>query len=497
MNGLDSNYEVFIAGSEPLGATYARQILEYHKSARVLMVEVGAQESPVIGMNLKNAVKYQRDLDAFSHIIRAAVQPMSIPPASGFIPSFKAMDQDPTLSIVNRVTQTVGGMATHWTYCCLDPHDDELVQCPIERSTMRKHLQRGRELMNVPADQFETSARRELVKKALTDAYKPRGIAVGSLPLAGERSEDKDTLVEWSGMDTILGDFIHSKDADGQNRFKLLSECLVVKFETDPDPPGKIKSALVRDLRTGKEKYIECKVFVAACGTICTHQLRWNSGIRHKALGHYLTGHSNGFCQVVLRKTLIDQLGSNNQNAKTDPADDIPILLNDLEPQIGILYSPSHPHHTQFHRDAFSYVTVGSQIDRRVVLDIRYFCMLEVQESNHISFFTQDRFGCPNTDIYGMPQPTFHFEATAKDDELAQRMMREMCEAANVLGSYLLSTPPHFIPRGIHGHTTATTRVGNDPNTSAADKNSRVRTPAGDTVYEKLWIGCAGCIPMQ
>ncbi|CUA75334.1 FK506-binding protein 2 [Rhizoctonia solani] len=446
MNGLDSDYDVFIAGSGPLGATYARQILEYHKSARVLMVEVGAQESPVIGMNLKNAAKYQRDLDAFS-----AVQPMSIPPASGFIPELQGdawsqpgtrssiaspynPDQDHTLSIVNGVTRTVGGMATHWTCCCPDPHDDELVQCPIERSTMRKHLQRGRELMNVRTDQFETSVRHQLVKKALTDAYKHREIP---------------------------------------NRFKLLSECLVVKFETDTDAPGKIKSALVRDLRTGKEKYIESKVFVAACGTICTPQLLWNSGIRHKALGHYLTGHSNSFCQVVLRKTLIDQLRSNNQNAKTDLADDIPIPLNDLKPRIGI----------------FSIIPIPYPIPPRRVL------LWKFQESNHISFSTHDRFGRPNTDIYGMPQPTFHFRTTARDEELAQRMMKEMCEAANVLDSYPPSAPPHFIPRGIHGHTTGTTRVGNDPNTSVADKNSRVRTPVGDTVYDNLWIGGAGYIP--
>ncbi|KAG8713166.1 hypothetical protein FRC11_013067 [Ceratobasidium sp. 423] len=284
-----------------------------------------------------------------------------------------------------------------------------------------------------------------LVKKALVDAYSPKGISVTNLPLAGERSKVNDTLIEWSGMDTVLGDFVHAKDALGQSRFKLLPECLVVKFETDPSASEKIKSALVRDLRTGKERSITAKVFIAACGTICTPQLLWNSGIRHKALGHYLTGHSKSFCQVILRKTLIDDIRNNHPGLKLDPVDSIPVPLDDLEPQVGIPYSPSHPYHTQFHRDAFDYGSVGPQIDQRVVLDIRYFCMLEVQESNHISFATEDRFGRPNTDIYGMPQPTFHFKTTAKDEEITQRMMREMCEAANILGSFLPSSPPQFI----------------------------------------------------
>jgi pyranose oxidase len=108
--------------------------------------------------------------------------------------------------------------------------------------------------------------------------------------------------------------------------------------------------------------------------------------------------------KVVLRKTLLDKLKGENTNL--DPSDEVPIPLNDLEPQVGIPYSPSHPFHTQFHRDSFSYGDVGPQVDQRVVLDIRYFCMLEVQESNRISFATEDHLGRPNTDIYGMPQPT-------------------------------------------------------------------------------------------
>ncbi|KAF8714535.1 GMC oxidoreductase, partial [Rhizoctonia solani] len=466
MNNLDLDYDVFIAGSGPLGyfilsllyarqfsdlpalrATYARQILETHESARVLMVEVGAQESPVVGMNLKNEVKYQKDFDAFSehlysrkssfmhihfeqftaHIIRGAMQPMSIPPAGGFLSALQGdawsqpegrssvaspynPDQDHTQALgYGAVTRTVGA----------EPHDDELIQSPIERSEMRKLLERGKKLLNVHTDQFDTSIRHQLVKKALTDAYQSRGINATNLPLAAERSKVNDTLIDWSGMNTVLGKFIDAKDAFGRNRFKLLTEYLVVKFEADPDVPGKIKSALVRNLRTRKEEEIKAKVFIATCGVICTPQLLWNSGIRHKALGCFLTGHSHSFCQVVLRKTLLDTLKTNS-STNSDPKDEIPIPLDDLEPQVGIPYSPSHPFHTQFHRDAFSYGDVGPQIDQRVVLDIRYFCMLEVQESNRISFATEDRLGRPNTDIYGMPQPTFHFKTTAKDNQLAQ-----------------------------------------------------------------------------
>ncbi|CAE6527796.1 unnamed protein product [Rhizoctonia solani] len=416
MNHLELDYDVFIAGSGPLGATYARQVLERHPSARVLMVEVGAQESPIVGMNMKNAVKYQRALimsQLLAHIIRGAMQPMSIPTVGGFLPTLQGdawsqsegrssvgspfnPDQDPAQTMGNGyVTRTVGGMSTHWTCCCPEPHDDELLQCPIERSNMRRLLQQGKQLLNVRTDQFDTSIRHQLVKKALTEAYREKDIAVTSLPLAAERSKTNATLIEWAGMNTVLGEYIDAKDAHGRRRFKLLAEHLVVRFEADPSTPEKIKSAL-----------------------------------------------------VVFRKTLLDELRENNANP--DPNDMIPIPLNDLEPQVGIPYSSSHPFHTQFHRDSFSYGDVGPQIDQRVVLDIRYFCMIELQESNRITFATEDRFGRPNTDIYGMPQPTFYFKTTAKDNQLAHRMMKEMCDTANVLGSYLPSALPQFVPLGIH-----------------------------------------------
>ncbi|KAF8754764.1 GMC oxidoreductase [Rhizoctonia solani] len=484
MNNLDLDYDVFIAGSGPLGyfilsllyarqfsdlpalrATYARQILETHESARVLMVEVGAQESPVVGMNLKNEVKYQKDFDAFSeyldsrkssfmhihfeqftaHIIRGAMQPMSIPPAGGFLSALQgdAWSQPEGRSSVASPynpdqdhTQALGyGASLVRLVVCLpiglvaavaEPHDDELIQSPIERSEMRKLLERGKKLLNVHTDQFDTSIRHQLVKKALTDAYQSRGINATNLPLAAERSKVNDTLIDWSGMNT------------------LLTEYLVVKFEADPDA-WENQECIGAKLRTRKEEEIKAKVFIATCGVICTPQLLWNSGIRHKALGCFLTGHSHSFCQMyqysrLFRKTLLDTLKTNS-STNSDPNDEIPIPLDDLEPQVGIPYSPSHPFHTQFHRDAFSYGDVGPQIDQRVVLDIRYFCMLEVQESNRISFATEDRLGRPNTDIYGMPQPTFHFKTTAKDNQLAQIMMKEMCEAANILGSYLPSAP--------------------------------------------------------
>ncbi|KAG8710639.1 Pyranose 2-oxidase [Ceratobasidium sp. 395] len=507
------DYDVFVAGSGPLGSTYARLILEHHKSAKVLMVEVGAQESATIGSNLKNAIK-RKDLDAFCHIIRGAMQPTSIPSMGGHLPGLQGdawiqresrpsinspynPDQDPTanLDAGGSVTRTVGGMSTHWTCACPEPHDEELELCPIERNTMRGLLQRAKKLLNVHDNQFENSLRHQLVKKTLSDALASQGRIVKSLDLAGERSKANPEYITWSGADTVLGDSINLKDDQGGNRFRLLTECLVVKFVLEGD--NKVAGALVRDLRTGTEHIVKAKarsfsVFVAACGLVCTPQLLWNSNIRHKALGRYLTGQSHTFCQIVLRRTLIDSLRAPDSDEQGDSANTLPIPLNDPDPQITIPYSSEYPYHTQLHRDAFSYGDVGPQIDHRVVLDLRFFGRGEVRESNYVSFSDKDKSGRTNTDVYGMPQPTFHFHRSSEDNRRAQMMMKDMCDVANILGSYLPTALPQFIPQGIHA--TGTTRVGNDPRTSVADSNSRVRVDE-DNLFENLWVGGVSCVP--
>ncbi|QRW11609.1 GMC oxidoreductase [Ceratobasidium sp. AG-Ba] len=515
-------YDVFIAGSGPVGATYARLVADHHKTARILMVEVGAQESATIGSNLKNAIKYQKDLDSFRHVIRSASQQVSLPPVGGYLPGLQGdawmqpesrssinspynPDQNPATNLYSGgwVTRAVGGASTHWTCACPEPHDEELVLCPIERPVMRDLLQRGKKLLNVHEDQFENSVRHQLVKKALSDSFGPGGRVVKSLPLAGERSKENGEYIAWSAADTVLGDTVTAKDESGKNRFTLLAETLVIKFITEEH---KVIGALVKDLRSGKERIVKAKVYVAACGVICTPQLLWNSNIRHKALGCYLTGQSHTFCQIVLRRTLIETLRISNLSSNADSANTLPIPLNDPDPQVTIPYSTEYPYHTQIHCDAFSYGDIGPEIDHRVVVDIRFFAREDIQESNRITFSNTDRDGRPNTDLYGMPQATFHYERSRDDEQRAQKMMKDMCDVSSILGSYLPTALPH--PKGFMRRydfrleqlyfilkvTKGPTRIGKDSHTSVANESSRVRVDE-NTLFDNLWVGGCSVIP--
>ncbi|KIM30732.1 pyranose oxidase [Serendipita vermifera MAFF 305830] len=467
------------------------------------MAEIGAQNDPIVGAHHKNNVKYQRDIDQFVNVIKGALQPISVPPADSYmstlapaawsgphgskllIPGYNPNQVPETNLRSSAVTRTVGGMATHWTCSSPKPHEEERVLNPIPAAELDQLLDRAADLLKVKTDQYDTSIRHRLVKKTLQDALGPdRG--VDSLPLGVTRNTGNPEFVTWTATDTIFDKW--SSDP----RFTLLTESRVTELHADPSNTEAIGGALIRDLKsTNDDIYVKAKVYIVACGAVCTPQLLWNSNIRPDALGRYLTEQSLSFCQIVLTKKLVESIYNNpefkeqvDEHLRKHPNDPLPIPYKDPEPQVLIPYKSATPWHVQVHRDAFSYGDVGPKADPRVVVDLRFFGKGEIVKENRVTFGENDA-----QDIYGMPQATFYVTRTADDADRDQRMMQDMTTVANVLGGFLPGSYPQFMEPGLALHITGTTRIGNDPATSVADANSRVHG------FQNLFVGGNGCIP--
>ncbi|TFK62261.1 pyranose 2-oxidase [Pluteus cervinus] len=510
------DYDVVIAGSGPIGCAYARTILEDPTipDARVLMVEIGSQDSSVIGEHHKNSIKFQKDIDAFVNVIKAALQDVSVPPGDTYIPTLVGNGWTPPVNNgtqlifqgsnpnqirelnlkASAVTRTVGGMATHWTCACPTPHPEEIRNNPIPQAERDSLFQRARELLNVHNDQYEFSMRHTTVKDTLLETL-PAGRNVQSLPLAVERRSDNPAYVTWSGSNTVLGDVASYGD-----RFKLLSETRFTKLILDNDTPNLIQGALLRDLGNDRDVLAQAKAYVIATGAVGTPQVLANSGIYPDTLGRNLCEQSLAFCQVVMTPEMIDSI-TNSTNADwqrriaihkaSHPTDPLPIPFNDPEPQVMIPYTTDFPWHCQVHRDAFSYGDVGPRADARVVVDLRFFGKQEINPNNRV-YFPQNlaRDWIPgNTDIYGMPQATFEVQRSHLDSVNDQKMMRDLCAVADELGAYLPGSNPQFMDPGLALHITGTTRIGDDPTTSVADRSSRVHG------FTNLFVGGNGCIP--
>jgi len=268
--------------------------------------------------------------------------------------------------------------------------------------------------------------------------------------------------------------------------------------------------AQVRNLRTGSDVYVFAKAFVIATGAVGVPQVLANSGFgsivkegpgRLPALGKFLCEQSIAFCQIVLKREIVDDIRTNPKFAEKVkahqekyPKDPLPIPFTDAEPQVMIPYTTNFPHHVQVHRDAFSYGDVGPRADSRIVVDLRFFGKQDIDPNNSVFFGPRNKpsptMWEPGVlDMYGMPQATFEVRRSPKDLVRDHTMMNDMVNVANHLGAFLPGSLPQFMEPGLALHITGTCRIGKDRETSVADPSSKVHG------INNLWVGGNGCIP--
>ncbi|KAG6860692.1 hypothetical protein C0995_008605 [Termitomyces sp. Mi166 len=475
-----AQFDVFIAGSGPLGALFARQLVD--NGHNVVMVEIGDQDTRVPGAHKKNEIEYQKDIDRFVRVIQGALSTVSVPVSSAVIPTLDPSAwriKDPNKHIISNgrnpyqrtynnlgaqaVTRGVGGMSTHWT--CATPEflkrdtQGNVFERPViyeavadDDAEWQLLYNAARSIIGTSTTEYNHSIRHNTVLKTLQESYPDRNVQ--SLPLACHRLAEDSPYVQWHAADNIFGDMF--------------------------DPAKKRK-------RNAKD--VERGTFVLLTNTRCTKLHLTPDTSPDEAqlipnLGRYITEQPMAFCQIILRqaeptsKALVDDV--TNFDDKPDwweqavvayqeenPKDPLPIPLQDGEPQVTIPASYERPWHTQIHRDAFSYGETGPLVDSRVVVDLRFFGRQTGIQDNRIIFENDIKDG------YGMPQPTFVYEPTTEFANESSEMMDEPGLALHLGGSTRLG-------RG---------NVENEYNASVADYNSQVWK------FDNLYVGGNGLIP--
>jgi len=547
--GLPENTDILIIGSGPIGATFARHIKEKDSGKEVVIVDAGPQRSKEPGQHLKNTYLYQKDRRDFSNVVRAELYPLSIPSANVQIPNLDPIAfwqsasrrnnlnpcQDPNFNMPESMASfAVGGMGLHWTcaiprFTGLELGDGNgttglLDLTGIKADTLNTAYCEARKYFEAHKDDespFSTSERGKAIINHLGGQF---GTAE-NLPVAAKKvtsedsSKSEDNLyIHWIGPYDILGGKV---DQESIHENFVVEQIVYDKFSGTNTV---LSVEGYRYTQSGKENFTITineggKVIVAA-GAIKTAQLLYNSlkeGTDHTseypALGCYLHEHTMAFTQVILSKEIVSGLDSEPE-AFNGGGINLPIEIPtyDLDPT---LYIPldadseadltdqtKRPWHCQIHKDPFSYGQIGKEIDDRLVVDLRWFGMVEPVKENKV-VFDQEYEGKPLLDIHGLPQPTFDFqyirpkiEDTYTDPrEIAarhQRMMDHMIEVANKLGAILPETPPQFLPAGSSLHTMGTVRMGKEKdgsNPSVVDPNSKVHN------FSNLYLGGPGVIP--
>ncbi|KAJ7219746.1 putative pyranose oxidase [Mycena rebaudengoi] len=539
-----AEFDVFIAGSGPIGATYARLLVDAGYS--VVMVEIGDQETQYPGGHKKNEIVYQKDIDRFVRVIQGDLSTVSIPRSKSVMPTLDPAawsNPNGATSIVDgrnqhqddfnnlpaeAVTRTVGGMSSHWT--CATPEFKVDVERPKIFSTSADDdaewtalYNAAKMLIGTSETEFTKSIRHNVVLNALKNAY-GSARTVKALPLACHRLAAGSPYVQWHAADNIFGDMFDPKQREKKNKanttrgkFYLLpnTRCTKLHLYTGTVDPTNIniEMAEVQDLYNARLAGTDnAPTFIIAAGAIGTPQILANSGwggmrkaITNPAiprLGEGITEQPMAFCQIVLKRELVDAISNetgkedwwkeavaaHKKDAKDDP---LPIPFHDPEPQVTIPVSKERPWHAQIHRDAFSYGEAGPKVDPRLVVDLRFFGRQAGIENNKLITTNKLVFEDDDKDGFGMPQPTFEYRPTTKYAEEAHLMMDDMTDVANKLGGYLPDSYPQFMAPGLALHIGGTVRLGTteDKGISVANYNSKVWN------FKNLYVGGNGTIP--
>jgi pyranose oxidase len=480
VNSQRIEVDVLVVGSGPVGATFARTLVDGGRG--VVMVDAGPQLSRRPGEHLKNHLAYQHGHRLFGTLVRGHLHPLS-PAARAAGPPGRLIGLDAGLA-----TYAVGGMATHWTGVT-PRHHPTVERSDVVPATEWDSLYAEAEaLLNTRTDLTADAISHQVVLDALAAEYAelsgPHGVQ--HLPMAAQRRTDNPRLIRWTGVDTVLGPL-----ADGErDGFVLREQHRCTRLVPSADG-SRIEYAEVVDQVDWRTLRIEASTYVVACGAVLTPQLLHASGIRPPALGRYLTEQPVAFCQVLLHDHLVERVAADPRFAdrvtahRTDhPGDTTPIPPDDLDPNVWIPVSPDRPWHCQVHRDLpYDDVVADPDVDDRLVVDLRWFGLIDPRPENRVRFSDDAR------DVHGMPRARFEFSLGDRDRARQHRMMADLRRAATALGPYLPGSEPRFVVPTPPLHIAGTTRMGTDPATSVVGPDSGVWGVAN------LYLGGNGLIP--
>jgi C-glycoside oxidase len=491
----DGTVDVVIVGSGPIGSAFARIVLEETPSARVLLVEVGPQLTTVPGVHLKNVADEHERLTAqlrsqgasLDSAIAAASARAGMPleqaglvarAGTSFLDPERASESATDTMPAAAMSTNVGGMAAHWTCACPHPYGRERIAFIADRE-WDELVEQGRRLLAVTTEAFPRTRHGEAILRTLSaelDAELPEGRKVQRMPLACR--VDADGARHWSGTDVVLGPLA----TDPPPSFELRAETLCRRILTDGE---RATGVLLRDLRTGEEYEVRAGAVVAACDSFRTPQLLWASGIRPRALGHYLNDHVQVFAGVALDEDFVAR-------ATADlAADDLPDARGaGDDPIVGVFWVPyaddAHPFHSQvMHFDMSPLQLEGGGPDEGQVVGIgALFNKADIRFEDCVTFSDAE------VDAYGMPRMSIAYGLTDRDHAHIEAIRAQQDRAAAAFGSYAPGRGPRVMPPGSSLHYQGTVRMGEaDDGESVCDPFARVWG------FRNLYVGGNGVIP--
>jgi pyranose oxidase len=373
-------------------------------------------------------------------------------------------------------------MGAHWTCATPSPSFSERIAF-IPDAEWDDLMAEAARLLHVQNAAFADSAVGDAIRSLLAEEFGgelPDGYGPSTLPVSGDPQPDGS--MRWAGADVVLGPLI-DPGSPLSERFELRDLSLVRRVDHDGD---RVTGLTVEDLRSHEVYSLDADLVVVAGDAFRSPQLLWASGIRPRALGHYLTEHPVVISTVALdeagmrRFATEEQLAAELERRSANPADPvaavnrIPFSEPDHPFSLQVMYAENPPFQLDPQHPAagnrWGYVNMGYGTRKRP----RY--------EDAVTFDDGE------PDYRGFPNMTIEYALTESEQAEIADATDHLRRAGAALGTFVAE--PRLLPNGSSMHYQGTMRMGDaDDGTSVADPFSRVWG------YENLVVGGNALIP--
>ena len=493
---MTHSVDILIIGSGPIGATFAHGLAERMPTAHILMLDAGPQLTSKAGLHVANIADKQARTQAQ---IRSQ-GPSQYPYETSSIAERATATHEKGLRRISRLARpgthlatlddaeldvsglpaaalstNIGGMGAHWTCACPPPGDAERISF-IPQAEWNSLFERASALLSVTQSAYSESVAGHAIQSALGEAFDmglPVGRKVQPMPLACR--VDGSGQRHWASSDVVLGSLMNS------SRFELRSDTLCRQLLTDGD---RITGAQVEHLPTGAQETITARVVIVAADALRTPQLLWASGIRPRALGHYLNDQPQVIAGAEISEALLERsrvaLGQSSA-MRRETAENV----------IGTFWvpfhEPTHPFHGQVMHMDLSPIPLNTdqaRADAKHFVGLGWFCRKDLRYEDWVEFSDTE------TDYLGMPKMHMHYALTEKDDATLAEATKAIARAVIAFGATLKPSEPFVLPAGSSLHYQGSTRMSEaDDGQSVCDAYSRVWG------WQNLFVGGNGVIP--
>jgi C-glycoside oxidase len=490
--------DVVIIGSGPTGATYARVVADASPAAKILVVEAGPVVADPPGLHMANIIdpeereraqissqgpnQFRYELAATSgtaHNRNTEERARALVTRPGLFPVGKGDILGDGFPAAQQ-SSNVGGMGSHWFGACPRPSELERIDL-VDRGALDDAYNVAERLLRVSSTQFAGSKFAEHVERVLGDELddgREPDRRVQPMPMAVTLTPHG---VHRSGPNLILGDLLEGANPNFELRPETLCEKVLVA-------DGRAVGVRLRDRASDTTTDVRAAHVVLACDSLRTPQLLFASGVRPRALGHYLNEHP----QVSIMAE-VDGVGSDTAHAgevgnATAMSDSKAVAVA----ASGVTWVP-------YDGEVFPFHGMLAQIDpdtvpqegredreRKPLISVHFFTAQELRFENHVEFSETD------TDWIGLPAMTIHHTLSEQDLETLERGKREALRLAGVLGGPADGETPWILPSGSSLHYQGTVRMGRaDDGTSVCDPACRVWG------FDNLYVAGNGVIPTR